>query len=62
MELAENSLAGVLNNNRKYPEAEAKFIYLRKLNIMEQCYQIILTFHKAEFFHRDIKPAQFLLF
>jgi serine/threonine protein kinase len=29
---------------------------------MEQCYQIILTLHKDKFFHRDIKPAQFLLF
>jgi serine/threonine protein kinase len=29
---------------------------------MEQCYNIILTLHEQEIFHRDIRPGQFLLF
>jgi serine/threonine protein kinase len=34
----------------------------KKLNLMEQCYKIILTLHKEKFFHIDLKPGQFLLF
>jgi serine/threonine protein kinase len=29
---------------------------------MKQCFKIILTLHERKIFHRDLKPAQFLVF